>query len=68
VPAYLDASDLRTRRLYLAHGYADCGSPMVLPGAVMYPMVRQPRAGLPSGQAIPGGLAGSAGLGPGGTR
>src|ERR1035437_6291207 len=63
-PAYLEASDLRTRRLYRAHGYADCGAPLTFPGAVMYPMARQPRPGQPSGQALPGGLAGSAGPGP----
>ena len=68
IPAYLEASDLRTRRLYRAHGYADCSGPLAFPGAVMYPMVRPPRAGQPSGQALPGGLAGSAGPGPGGAR
>ena len=64
IPAYLEASDLRTRRLYLAHGYADCGGPLAFPGAVMYPMVRPPRTDQPSGQATSGGLAGSAGPGP----
>ena len=64
IPAYLEASDLRTRHLYRAHGYGDCGGPLAFPGAVMYPMIRQPRAG----QALPGGLAGSAGPGPGGAR
>jgi GNAT superfamily N-acetyltransferase len=70
IPAYLEASDLRTRRLYRAHGYADCGAPLAFPGAIMYPMIRQPRPGQPSGHALPGGLAGSAGPGPapGGTR
>jgi GNAT superfamily N-acetyltransferase len=42
MPAYLEASDLRTRRLYRAHGYAACGGPLFLPGAVMHPMWRQP--------------------------
>ena len=42
IPAYLEASDLRTSRLYRAHGYAACGGPLVLPGAVMHPMWRQP--------------------------
>ena len=41
IPAYLEASDLRTRRLYRANGYAACGGPLVLPGAVMHPMWRQ---------------------------
>jgi len=70
IPAYLEASDLRTRRLYRAHGYADCGAPLAFPGAVMYPMARQPRAGQPSRKALPGGLAGSTGPGsaPGGAR
>ena len=42
-PAYLEASDLRTRRIYLTHGYADHGPPIRLPGGpLMYPMWRQP--------------------------
>jgi GNAT superfamily N-acetyltransferase len=70
IPAYLEASDLRTRRLYRAHGYADCGEPLFLPGALMYPMLRQPQAGQAPAPAAPGRLAGSAGLAPvpGGTR
>ncbi len=45
-PAYLEASDERTRRLYLAHGYTDRGSPIELADGVrMYPMWREPRAG-----------------------
>ena len=59
IPAYLEASGLRTRRLYLAHGYTACGGPLVLPGALMYPMVRQP-----SGQTTPGRLTASTGPGP----
>ncbi len=44
VPAYLEASDERTRRLYLAHGYTDHGSPIDLADGVrMYPMMREPR-------------------------
>jgi len=44
VPAYLEASSLRTRTLYLRHGYADHGSPIYLPdGPLMYPMLRPPR-------------------------
>jgi GNAT superfamily N-acetyltransferase len=42
IPAYLEASDLRTRRLYRAHGYAACGGSLVLPGAELHPMWRQP--------------------------
>ena len=46
IPAYLEASDERTRRLYLAHGYTDHGSPIELADEVrMYPMWRQPRTG-----------------------
>ena len=45
IPAYLEASDERTRRIYLAHGYTDRdGGPIGLaPGICMYPMWRQPR-------------------------
>jgi GNAT superfamily N-acetyltransferase len=44
MPAYLEASDRRTRRLYLAHGYSDCGSLIQLPdGPCLYPMWRQVR-------------------------
>jgi GNAT superfamily N-acetyltransferase len=40
--AYLEASDLRTRQLYLRHGYADHGAPVQLPGGPrMYPMLRR---------------------------
>ena len=47
IPAYLEASDERTRRIYLAHGYADRdGGPIELAhGVRMYPMWRQPRTG-----------------------
>jgi GNAT superfamily N-acetyltransferase len=45
-PAYLEASDERTRRLYLDHGYTDRGGPITFaPGVRMYPMWREPRAG-----------------------
>jgi GNAT superfamily N-acetyltransferase len=43
-PAYLEASDLAKRDIYLKHGYADHGPPLSLPeGPEMYPMWRQPR-------------------------
>ena len=43
IASYLEASDERTRELYLRHGYTDHGSPIELPGGpFMYPMVRQP--------------------------
>ena len=43
LPAYLEASGLRTRALYLRHGYADHGPPVYLPdGPLMYPMLRPP--------------------------
>jgi hypothetical protein len=41
-PAYLEAADLRTRDVYLRHGYADHGPPIQLPdGPLMYPMWRE---------------------------
>ena len=41
IVAYLEASDERTRGIYLRHGYADYGNPITLPGGPsMYPMVR----------------------------
>ena len=44
LPAYLEASNLRTRRIYLAHGYTDHGPAIRLPGGPsMYPMWRPPR-------------------------
>ncbi|RCG25398.1 N-acetyltransferase [Sphaerisporangium album] len=44
VPAYLEASNARSRELYLRHGYRDVGDPMVLPdGPPMYPMMRMPK-------------------------
>jgi GNAT superfamily N-acetyltransferase len=44
IPAYLEASGRRTRYLYLAHGYHDCGTPIELPGGpAMFPMWRQPQ-------------------------
>lgn len=47
IPAYLEASDERTRRIYLAHGYTDRDDgPIELTDQVrMYPMWRQPRTG-----------------------
>jgi GNAT superfamily N-acetyltransferase len=48
VPAYLEAADLRTRQLYLRHGYADRpGAPFCLPdgGPAMWPMWREPQPG-----------------------
>jgi len=50
IPAYLEASDERTRRLYLDHGYADRGGPIVFADGVrMYPMMREPRTRGPAG-------------------
>jgi GNAT superfamily N-acetyltransferase len=44
IAAYLEASDERTRGVYLRHGYADYGSPVELPGGpFVYPMLRHPR-------------------------
>jgi GNAT superfamily N-acetyltransferase len=43
VPAYLEASGPRSRRLYLSHDYTDHGPPIQLPdGPLMYPMWRPP--------------------------
>ena len=51
VPAYLEATDLRTRQFYLRHGYTDRGRPVQLPdGPLMYPLWRQCP---PAGQPIP---------------
>ncbi|GII93745.1 GNAT family N-acetyltransferase [Sinosporangium siamense] len=46
VPAYLEASGLRSRDFYLRLGYHDHGDPIVLPedGPLMYPMWRPPAA------------------------
>ena len=42
IPAYLEASDERTRRIYLDHGYADRGSPIgFADGVRMHPMWRE---------------------------
>jgi len=44
IPAYLEASGQDTRRIYLAHGYTDTGTPIQLPaGPVMHPMWRPPK-------------------------
>jgi GNAT superfamily N-acetyltransferase len=41
--AYLEASDLAKRDIYLSQGYADLGEPIRLPdGPLMYPMWRPP--------------------------
>jgi GNAT superfamily N-acetyltransferase len=41
LPAYLEASGLDTRQIYLRHGYGDHGPPIRLPdGPMMYPMLR----------------------------
>jgi GNAT superfamily N-acetyltransferase len=53
-PAYLEASDPAKRDIYRAHGYADAGTPIQLPGGpAMYPMWRQPRSAAPSGGQRP---------------
>ena len=60
ITAYLEASDERTRGLYLRHGYADHGAPIELPdGPSMYPMVRIPIL-LPRSEPAPvtGGIPG----------
>lgn len=43
LPAYLDASSLDSRRLYLQHGYQDVRQPFTFPdGPTMWPMWRPP--------------------------
>ncbi|GIJ50048.1 N-acetyltransferase [Virgisporangium aliadipatigenens] len=44
MPAYLEASDERSRRLYLRHGFLDTGRRLLLPrgGPEMFPMQREP--------------------------
>jgi GNAT superfamily N-acetyltransferase len=43
-PAYLEASDTGTRKLYLRHGYRDAGEPIDFAYEVaMYPMIREPQ-------------------------
>jgi GNAT superfamily N-acetyltransferase len=50
IPAYLEAADQRSRRLYLTCGYIDYGEPIRLPeGPVMHPMVRKPQPHQPAG-------------------
>jgi GNAT superfamily N-acetyltransferase len=50
IPAFLEASGLDSRRLYLRHGYADHGDRIELPdGASMYPMWRDPQDGRHAG-------------------
>jgi GNAT superfamily N-acetyltransferase len=71
IPAYLEASNMRSRRLYRAEGYDDHGGLIILPNAAMYPMLRQPRPGDQAGQAPSGTAAASTGPGPdtgGGSR
>jgi GNAT superfamily N-acetyltransferase len=54
-PAYLEAADERTRRVYLHRGYADHGPPVRLPaGPRMFPMWRQ---SLPERRSRQGGPA-----------
>jgi GNAT superfamily N-acetyltransferase len=44
IPAFLQASGIDSRRLYLRHGYADYGPRIDLPGGpALYPMLRQPQ-------------------------
>jgi GNAT superfamily N-acetyltransferase len=48
MPAYLEASSVASRGLYLRHGYRDHGPPIVLPdGPRIWPMWRSPKEVLP---------------------
>jgi len=59
LPAYLEASDLRTRRLYAALGYGDHGLPIHLArGSLMFPMWRNPQTGLRPAVTMKGGSCG----------
>ncbi|GII25607.1 GNAT family N-acetyltransferase [Planosporangium mesophilum] len=45
IPAYLEASSLRSRDLYLRNGYVDLGEPFAVPGGpdpAMWPLWRDP--------------------------
>lgn len=43
IPAYLEASEANTRRIYLNYGFVDHGEPIRFPdGPTMYPMWREP--------------------------
>ena len=64
IPAYLEAASMPSRRLYRAEGYDDHGGLIVLPGAAMYPMIRQPRPGSQDRQAALGARAASTRPGP----
>jgi GNAT superfamily N-acetyltransferase len=60
MPAYLEAADLRSRQLYLRHGYAlQPDAPFHLPGGgpAMWPLWRQPRPPDPA-SAPPGSQQG----------
>ena len=46
IAAYREASDERTRGLYLRHGYTDHATPICLPGGpLMYHVIRNPGNG-----------------------
>ena len=46
MPAFLEASSLDTRQIYLRHGYVDYGARIELPdGPCLYPMWRHPQDG-----------------------
>jgi GNAT superfamily N-acetyltransferase len=53
LPAYLEASSMRSRRLYLAHGYQALGGPIFLPGAALFPMWRPPASPAAAGNYQP---------------
>jgi ribosomal protein S18 acetylase RimI-like enzyme len=60
IPAYLEASSQRNRRLYQRHGYRDLdlGPPICLTdGPQMFPMIRQPHPAATPSPAAAGTLA-----------
>lgn len=69
IPAYLEASSQRNRRLYRRHGYADHGPPICLTGGPqMFPMIRQPLPAATPGPANPAAPGAPAPCGDRGTR
>lgn len=58
IPAYLEASSQRSRRLYRQHGYDDVGPPICLTGGPqLFPMVRPADPAATPNPAAPGAAA-----------
>jgi amino acid transporter/GNAT superfamily N-acetyltransferase len=52
IPAYLEATDIRNRELYLRHGYTGQGIIRLPDGPPVWPMWRRPRLWRADGQAV----------------